>query len=349
MSKYKQKIVIIGSVPHQGNSSTFGGTTVLMRSFLDYCKNSNINFQFIQANKHLHRFNLIRNYFRVVYLLVRHIKSSNAVMINASNNGALYLSPLVFIISKIYKKKFVFRMFGGNFCELYGSINFIKKIILNKTILKSDFLFFETKEIVDYVTNHLQVNTNVLWLPNVRKKTVDFPSPRNFRKRFVFISHVKKSKGIFEILECSNKLSSDYVIDVYGPFADQSLSESDFNRTKVRYKGVIDPNKVIDTLKNYDVLLLPTYHDGEGYPGIIIEAMSLGIPSITTNWKSIPELISDKKNGILIEPKNVNSLFNAIISINEENYMSYASNALSSFSDYDENIVYLKVLNTIQD
>ena len=45
---------------------------------------------------------------------------------------------------------------------------------------------------------------------------------------------------------------------------------------------------------------------------ILIEACSIGRPIITTNIPGCREAVIDKKNGILINPQNVNSLTNAM-------------------------------------
>ena len=47
-----------------------------------------------------------------------------------------------------------------------------------------------------------------------------------------------------------------------------------------------------------DIFLLPTYYLGEGQPISIIEALSYGLPVISTNFRGIPEQIKNNENGI---------------------------------------------------
>jgi glycosyltransferase involved in cell wall biosynthesis len=61
----------------------------------------------------------------------------------------------------------------------------------------------------------------------------------------------------------------------------------------------------------YDALILPTHYQGEGYPGVIIEAYCIGMPVICTNWQSLPEIV-DVSSGILINPKDSESLYRAM-------------------------------------
>ncbi|MEO1626915.1 MAG: glycosyltransferase family 4 protein, partial [Bacteroidota bacterium] len=99
------------------------------------------------------------------------------------------------------------------------------------------------------------------------------------------------------------------------------------------YKGVLSKAEVLPTLREYDVLILPTYYGGEGYPGSIIEAYSLGLPVITTRWKSIPEIVRHGYSGRLIDIQSNEQLLEAMQFFNESNYGEYSSNARQYFQD----------------
>jgi len=63
-------------------------------------------------------------------------------------------------------------------------------------------------------------------------------------------------------------------------------------------------------LRQADIFALPSYL--EGLPISILEAMALGIPSISTNINAIPEAIKHLETGLLIEPGRVDELKAAI-------------------------------------
>ena len=52
--------------------------------------------------------------------------------------------------------------------------------------------------------------------------------------------------------------------------------------------------------------------DFEGLPNSLMEAMKMGIPSISTNCPGISEIITDYVNGLLVPLKNVTALANAM-------------------------------------
>ena len=104
--------------------------------------------------------------------------------------------------------------------------------------------------------------------------------------------------------------------------------------------------EVLNTLTSYDVLMLPSYFEGEGYPGIIIESLALGIPVITTNWKALPEIITTNLNGILIDIKNEKQLVKAIMAFNDENYPIFRENAFKSFQQFSSDVVFNKIIDS---
>jgi glycosyltransferase involved in cell wall biosynthesis len=73
-----------------------------------------------------------------------------------------------------------------------------------------------------------------------------------------------------------------------------------------------------DVLKFFniaDIFALPSYL--EGLPISLLEAMSLGLPSISTNVNSIPEAIIQGKTGILVEPGDYEALAGSLLELAE--------------------------------
>jgi glycosyltransferase involved in cell wall biosynthesis len=68
-----------------------------------------------------------------------------------------------------------------------------------------------------------------------------------------------------------------------------------------------------------DIYVLPSYH--EGFPRTIWEALANSLPVVTTTVGSIPHYLKDKENAILIEPKNSEVLFRAILELSTNHRM----------------------------
>jgi|SaaInl1SG_22_DNA_1037389.scaffolds.fasta_scaffold17990_2 glycosyltransferase involved in cell wall biosynthesis len=336
------RVLFFANVP-TSNPRSIGGATVLSKRIFEFfLKNSNIAINHFQ----------IRSFWRPKFQLIDYvlwiikfpfiIQKYDAISIHATKDMHFLFMPVLITWIKLFKKKYYYHFFAGNFHkQLESKSNFHQKLIIH-TVLKANVLFFETKEMVNYFQN--LGYKNCVWIPNSRKpQTI---KKRTFTKKFVFISRVVTCKGVNEIIEIIQSLPKDYLIDFYGPLDSKNYSLKYFQEKNISYKGIIKSDNVVSVLNNYDVLLLPTYCYGEGYPGVIIEALSLGIPVITTRFNSIPEIIQHNYNGCLIPVKNSKKLIKAITSFDDESYLEYSKNALESFKHFNSDYVFNKFIDS---
>jgi len=62
-----------------------------------------------------------------------------------------------------------------------------------------------------------------------------------------------------------------------------------------------------------DVFVLPSYM--EGMPNVVMEAMACGLPVIATAVGGLPEAIGDDEGAMLIEPRKVKPLVDAMLKV----------------------------------
>lgn len=102
----------------------------------------------------------------------------------------------------------------------------------------------------------------------------------------------------------------------------------------INYKGIISHEDLMRIFPSYDALVFPTYHGGEGIPGVIIEAMSCGVIPIVSDWRSVREPIPDKID-LIVEVKNAESLFLAMEKfINKVDHYRSLSDEIREASEY---------------
>ena len=77
----------------------------------------------------------------------------------------------------------------------------------------------------------------------------------------------------------------------------------------ISWIGYVDD--VLDLLLGVDVMVLPSYYR-EGVPHSLIEALSVGLPIITTDMPGCRMVVKDQYNGFMIPPRNSNELLNAM-------------------------------------
>jgi len=238
---------------------------------------------------------------------------SEHVMISVATPSALKLLRLFDIFRLDKHKKIIYLVIGGSLPE---------RIERNPKVLRYLSRCFlicpETKFISEYLQN--RGFNNVMHVPNF--KNYEFlPQDKKSCKTFktVFFSRVCREKGVELAIEAVNSLSDKYRVnlDIYGPIQPDyrehfmSLMASS---SSVNYMGILKPDsdETYEVLSNYDLMLFPTFHVGEGFPGALIDAYISGLPVIASDWKYNSEIIVEGVTGWLVSPKDVHSLEVAI-------------------------------------
>ena len=343
--KIRNSILIIGPLPGK-NSRSIGGATLLMKTIIDELNKTGFEYDFIPLRKCWVRLGQIFDFPILGLILLFKGWRYRVVAIHASWDFLFIAAPFIIPILKCYRTRLNIHAFGGHLHKRYNRLPSFYKWWLDITVFSCDLLNFETKEMVHFFKDVKKKNT--VWFPNCRRSVKDKLEEKVYKKKFVFISRVIRYKGIYEILDVFKELGDHLSVDFYGPISDYDFLLQINNVENICYKGIVDPANVINVLQEYDVLLLPTYYPGEGYPGIIIEGFSIGIPVITTKWNSIPEIVDDGYNGLLIEPANSECLRKAVLSINQANFDLMRSHAFESFNQFAIDKVIPEWLNDIE-
>lgn len=172
---------------------------------------------------------------------------------------------------------------------------------------------------------------NVEVIPNCKEldildtKTIKYTEGIPYR--LCTFSRVIKEKGIEDAVQAVCEINSKYddifaELDIYGQIEDsqkewfEQLQAS--SPQYIRYKGMVPFNQSTEVLKNYDALLFPTYYEGEGFAGTIIDAFAAGLPVIASDWKYNSEIIKQGITGVITKTHSISELKNAILSINSD-------------------------------
>jgi glycosyltransferase involved in cell wall biosynthesis len=79
----------------------------------------------------------------------------------------------------------------------------------------------------------------------------------------------------------------------------------------VRALGPVPLDRLLSMYRDYDVFVLPTL-PGEGIPRVLLEAMTGGVPIVTTRVAGIPSLVAHEVNGWLVDRPTADRLADAI-------------------------------------
>ena len=85
---------------------------------------------------------------------------------------------------------------------------------------------------------------------------------------------------------------------------------------KVTFRGSVSEQTVLDEMVHADIFALSSFM--EGIPMVLMEAMILEIPVIAPRLAGIPELVIDKKNGLLFDPARTSQMAEYIIELAQD-------------------------------
>lgn len=191
---------------------------------------------------------------------------------------------------------------------LRKTLNFIAFISLDKIISICNF----QKNIILEVFNNNLIKEKI----EVINLGVKIPENIKVKKNKIVLSIVarlEEGKGHLDLLEVMKKIKINFK-NVELNIVGDGILKTKINEfiklnnleTNVKMLGFCNPNKI---LEQTDIFILPSYN--EAFPLSILEAMSYGIPIISTKIGGIPEIVTDEE-GILIKPGDLEALYNAI-------------------------------------
>ena len=313
----KKKIAIIGNFGDTSKVSS-DGQTVKTRSVTNeliklYGSDSIITFN---------TYGGIKNLFKAPIICIKALLNASNVIIFPAQNGVRVFVPLLFILSFFIKKRRL------HYCVIGG---WLPSLIKNKRFLAKALKRFY-KIYVETNTMRLKMAdmhfNNVVVMPNFKNILIvdndNLSLTHTEPYKLCTFSRVMKEKGIGDAVEIVKRINSKqnrivYTLDIYGKI-DPNQKEWFENLQStfpnyISYKGCIDFDKSVNTIKNYFALLFPTHYFTEGIPGTIIDAYAAGVPVVSAKWQSYVDIIDDGKTGYCYEFDNVKEFEQILIAI----------------------------------
>lgn len=289
------RVLIIGAFGYGTNN--VGGQTIKTRSVYEVLRTKYI-VSYVDTD------DIKKNIFLILKLILECVKHKYIYYAGGQSN-LKYIFPLIVLLAKLRGASIVYVTVGGWLYDFLQANNGLYTLLVQqcKSILvQTSYLKARLKSVgleqAEVIPNFRVVNQPIRQL-----------TKEGDALNLVFMARVVKEKGVFIILDVIEKLQSDegfnFKITFYGPIDKKDKKRFFEKLNKYRdvacYEGVLNPNDIHSNLARHDVLLLPTFHPGEGFPGTILDAYISGIPVITTRWKQIPEFVDDGETGFLIE------------------------------------------------
>jgi len=264
-------------------------------------------------------FEKVRRSLSILPRYIHEIRRCDAVLVFANDLFAITLVPLLLFVARLFRKPFYLKPVGAGLDLFIKAQKKIFREYLLSVLRTTNGILTQTRLLKDDL-KRLGV-TNTYYLPGCRPLHPIYPVESEGMDGFrvIFLGHITRRKGPLLLLDALKFLSQvcgqQVICDFYGPIHDEIHDEFLQKLASVpgaHYCGVVKPGLGPQLISQYDALVLPTYYDTEGHPGVLIEAMHAGVPVVSTRIRTFPELITNGLNGFLVPPQNSHALAEAI-------------------------------------
>lgn len=225
-----------------------------------------------------------------------------------------YGTPYILWLGAMERESIIYK-YGNNFLVkiVLTFLNIVERVVISNASL----VLCVSQETVKRAIERRA--KRVILTPNyVDSKFFEMiPKRRSARSdivNFVYAGRLEPEKGIDILLAAVSKLQrrKDLHITIAGMGTMQSIVEDACNRIhNLDYVGLLSRDEIRRLFWSSDVLVIPSRT--EGLPSAIMESMSTGMPILATDVGEIPNVITDQKEGKLVERDSIDSLINGFL------------------------------------
>lgn len=222
-------------------------------------------------------------------------------------------------------KPFILTYHAGSMLKGKMPVDLLIKLYENTALKK---LFNRSHKIIcyskEFIANYLAPYKNkVTYIPpGVDKHLYSPNNHQEISRNILYVGKLEKSaqwKGVRYLLEAIQILKSDFP-DIKLSLVGEGDAISEYQNyakklyisENVIFTGPLQGEQLAQQYRNSYALVLPSISSAESFGIVLIEAMASGLPVIGSNRGGIPGVIDDNVNGILVTPRNPQSIADAI-------------------------------------
>jgi len=295
-----------------------------------------------RSNRASEAFRQFTDYFKFIGVVMKRdvelVQTTTAFYSNS-----IYRDGLFLFISRLFGKETIVFFRGWDDKFVYN-ISGLKKYILQKTFFKADAIIDLSEHNIEYLKKmgykgKLYLETTLV--DRALVEDIDIESQISTRlnapiKNILFLSRIEKAKGVYKLLEVFMKIKKtnpEFHLIFAGDGSETEALKNEVKKNNIQdveFTGFVTGEEKKKLFLNASVFIFLS--EVEGMPNAVLEAMSFGLPVITTNAGGIASVFRDKKNGRLVDTVNTDFISENIINIvgDKETYTNY------SLTNYNE-------------
>jgi glycosyltransferase involved in cell wall biosynthesis len=237
-----------------------------------------------------------------------------------SSRGSFWRKSIVALIAYAAGRPYLLHLHGSEFMTFFDQeCGLIRKSFVRVTFKHASLVLVLGPQ---WQRDVLRIcpEANVEVLPNgVPVPSDDRPIKNELVPQILTLGRLGCRKGTYDLLRAFSIVvqrdpSVRLVCAGDGEIPEARVLARDLGiESKVDFPGWLSPDQTRGQLRRATMFVLPSY--AEGLPMALLEAMSYGLPVITTPVGGIPEVVSHDETGLLVNAGDVEALASAIIEL----------------------------------
>ncbi len=261
----------------------------------------------------------------VLFLQTLLTKNVDLVHIHVSERGSLLRKIVLAQIAWAFQKPVIMHTHGCEFHIFYESLPTALKSVINQYFQRCSYLIVLSDSWREYYISTCNLDPNrVVVLKNPVSFPRSIPSKTSVKNiTALFLGKINKRKGVYDLVKAIADLDPvvlsrvNFVLAGSGEIEQvQALAERLGVEKYLHFPGWVSSQQRDQLLAEADIFLLPSYN--EGLPMALLEAMSWGLPCITTPVGGVAEIISHNETGLLVNPGSISEIKAALASLIED-------------------------------
>lgn len=182
----------------------------------------------------------------------------------------------------------------------------------------------------EYLIKNISAGTNLMSIVNHKGGKHNSVSGETLEAKpyILYVGGFDKRKNVESLVACYAKLprtmQATHRLVLAGGIGESRKIELEYyirqqglDNGRIVFCGFVDDKRLIDLYKNAHLFVFPSFDEGFGLPPL--EAMALGVPTITSNCASLPEVVGNEE--ALFDASNQSEFLNILeLGLKDEEY-----------------------------
>lgn len=254
---------------------------------------------------------------RGLITLVSTLLRTKVLLLHAhvSSRASFWRKSIFIVCALLFRVPVIFHLHGAEFHIFYqDECSAFKKFII-RSLLNRCYCVIALSPQWQSWLEPLVSGPSVLSIYN----PVEFQSyqpSKNSRKTLLFLGRLGNRKGVYDIIKALVKVKKNHpdVLLIAAGDGEQGkverFAQSSGVTDNIYLPGWVDQSDGLRLRNESWIYVMPSYN--EGLPMSVLEAMSSGLPIVSSPVGGIPDAVSDGVEGFLVEPGDVDRLAESI-------------------------------------